>query len=46
MAQLTLGTGCDTGWGWKGICRARWLTSISSLSAAGFQEMWPVRAPA
>ncbi len=46
VAQLALGTGCDAGWGRKGICRARGLTSISSLSAAGFQEMWPVRAPA
>ena len=36
----------DAGWGRVGACRAQWLTSISSLSAAGFQEMWPVRAPA
>ena len=46
MAQFALGTGCDTGWGRKGICRARWLTSISSLSAAGFQEMRPAWTPA
>ena len=46
VAQLALGTGCDAGWGRVGICRARWLTGISSFSAAGFQEMWPVRAPA
>jgi hypothetical protein len=46
VAQLALGTGCDAGWGRVGTCRARWLTRISSLSAAGFQEMRPARAPA
>ena len=46
VAQLVLETGCDAGWGRAGICRAQSLTDISSLSAAGFQEMWPVRAPA
>ena len=46
VAQLALATSCDAGWGRVGACRARWLTSISSLSAAGFQEMRPARAPA
>ncbi len=45
LALLALGPGCDAGWGRLGACRARCLTSISSLSAAGFQEMRPVRAP-
>ena len=45
-AQLALGTDCDAGWVRVGARRARWLTSISSLSAAGFQEMRPARAPA
>ena len=33
------------GWCRAGNCRARWLTTVSSLSAAGFQEMRPAMAP-
>ncbi len=45
-AQLVVATGCDAGWGRVGACRARWLKSISSLSAAEFQEIRPAMAPA